>query len=229
MKPYYSHAGIEIYHGDAHDVIPLLGAVDHVITDPPYDNRTHKGARGDGGKTAEPLIAFAPITPEMLSALYSRAVDIFNLRWLVSTMAWQHVAKFEENPPAGWRFVRCGAWIKPNGAPQFTGDRPGQGWEAVCIMHSDGVKMRWNGGGHHATWSVNIEQGEHPTQKPVKLYRQFVEQFTDPGDTILDPFMGSGTTLRAAKDCGRKAIGIELDEKYCELAARRLAQEVLPI
>jgi site-specific DNA-methyltransferase (adenine-specific) len=65
------------------------------------------------------------------------------------------------------------------------------------------------------------------TEKPIELMRELVSLFTDPGELILDPFMGSGTTLRAAKDLGRRAIGIELEEKYCEIAVQRLAQEVL--
>ena len=72
-------------------------------------------------------------------------------------------------------------------------------------------------------------QEDHPTQKPEALMRQFIAHTTNPGDLILDPFMGSGTTLRAAKDLGRRAIGIELEEKYCEIAVKRLAQQVLPL
>lgn len=71
-----------------------------------------------------------------------------------------------------------------------------------------------------------VEATEHPTQKPVKLVRQLIDLRDSPG-VVVDPFMGSGTTLRAAKDCGRKAIGIEIDERYCEIAAKRMAQEVL--
>lgn len=71
--------------------------------------------------------------------------------------------------------------------------------------------------------------GQHPTTKPLGLVSRFVSLFSEAGETILDPFMGSGTTLRAAKDLGRKAIGIEIEERYCEIAARRLEQEVLAL
>jgi DNA modification methylase len=67
---------------------------------------------------------------------------------------------------------------------------------------------------------------EHQTVKPIKLMSELVSLFTNPGETIIDPFMGTGTTLRAAKDLGRKAIGIEIEERYCEIAAKRMAQEV---
>ena len=68
---------------------------------------------------------------------------------------------------------------------------------------------------------------DHPTQKPLPTASIPIRYSTDPGDLVLDPFMGSGTTLRAAKDLGRRAIGIELSERYCEVAANRMAQEVL--
>jgi site-specific DNA-methyltransferase (adenine-specific) len=72
-----------------------------------------------------------------------------------------------------------------------------------------------------------VAKGQHPTQKPLGLLKKIITQFTDKDDLILDPYMGSGTTLRAAMDLGRRAIGIEIDGGYCELAARRLAQRSL--
>jgi site-specific DNA-methyltransferase (adenine-specific) len=121
-----------------------------------------------------------------------------------------------------------GIWRKPDGAPQFTGDRPGTGWEAVAICHREGRK-RWNGGGSHAFWEFPKCQNQsgHPTGKPLGLFKAFVGAFSEEGETILDPFMGSGTTLEAAKSQDRKAIGIEIEERYCEIAAKRCAQGVL--
>jgi len=79
-----------------------------------------------------------------------------------------------------------------------------------------------------AIWKGPTEsETEHPTEKPLWLFKRLVQASSNVGATILDPFMGSGTTLRAAKDLGRKAIGIELEEKYCEISAKRMAQEVL--
>jgi len=72
----------------------------------------------------------------------------------------------------------------------------------------------------------NSQDGRHPTQKPIRLFAYLLKTFTNPADVILDPFMGSGTTLRAAKDLGLRSIGIEIEEKYCEIAAERLRQEV---
>ena len=80
---------------------------------------------------------------------------------------------------------------------------------------------------NHGFIKDSKEHKSHPTQKPLKLITQIVNDFSDEDNILLDPFMGSGTTLRAAKDLGRKSIGIELEEKYCEIAVERLRQEVL--
>lgn len=216
-KPYYEHDGITIYHGDCRDVLDELHA-DVTITDPPYGARTHGGARtGDIGDRV--LIDFAPVDAVTFTKDCERLVALTN-RWVVLTCEWRFVHLLE---PIG--LVRFGVWIKPNGAPQFTGDRPATGWEAVAILHREGQK-KWNGGGRHAVWNVPKVSSEHPTGKPMRLIHQFVQLFSDEGETILDPFMGSGTTLRAAKDLRRKAIGIEIEEKYCEISAKRLEQEV---
>ncbi len=223
MKPYYDHGGIQIYHGDCLDVLPTLGPVDLVLTDPPYGAQTHAGAQTgrDGGV---PLVDFDSMTADELRCCFSLTRP---RRWLVSFMEWRHLAQMEDAPPEGLRFVRFGIWVKPNGAPQFTGDRPATGWEAVGIFHAEGGRMRWNGGGHHAVWTEPKVTSDHPTGKPLKLVQKLVVLFSDATETILDPFMGSGTTLRAAKDLGRKAIGIEIEERYCEIAANRLRQAVL--
>jgi site-specific DNA-methyltransferase (adenine-specific) len=223
MTPYYEHGGVTIYHGDCRDILPLVEA-DVCITDPPYSAQTHEGARtGDG---ADKLVDFDPYSAEELAITFG-ALRV--RRWVVATMDWKHIAAWAEDPPIGLRFVRFGIWVKPNGSPQFTGDRPAMGWEGVAILHTHTGPMRWNGGGHHAVWSANKVNSLHPTGKPPELVERFVALFTDPGETIVDPFMGAGTTLRAAKDLARKAIGIEREERYCEIAAERLSQSVLDL
>ncbi len=232
MKPYYEQSGVTIYHGDCREVLDScfhdpggsFPAVDHVMTDPPFGEETHVGARTS---ISEQLVDFKSTTATAIREV----LELVRLtRWAVFTCEWRHMLSFEQSPPRGWRFVRHGIWVKPNGAPQFTGDRPATGWEAVAIMHA-GVsgKMRWNGGGYPAVWNYNKINGDHPTQKPEGLLIDWVSQFTDLNETILDPFMGSGTTLVAAKRLGRKGIGIELEERYCEIAANRLSQDALPL
>ena len=155
-------------------------------------------------------------------------------RWCLSFLDWHHALPLEDKPPRGLEFIRLGAWVKLNPMPQLTGDRPATGWEAIAIFHPPGKKT-WNGGGGPATWMHgtsrygNFGPSFHPTEKPVGLLAKLLRQFSDIGETVLDPFMGSGSTLRAAKDLERKAMGIEIEERYCEIAATRLAQEVLPL
>jgi site-specific DNA-methyltransferase (adenine-specific) len=209
-----------LYEGDSRDVLQDLAddAADVCISDPPYGAKTHAGARtgGDGEKV---LIDFDSITEDEFFAFCKHAVRIAK-RWVVMTCEWRHAAAIEVRMPK--EFVRLGVWIKPDGAPQFTGDRPGTGWEAVAMLHREGRK-RWNGGGHHAVWTNHVERNnEHPTQKPVRLVREWVRLFSDPGEIILDPYAGSGTTGVAAIYEGRGAILIERDAKHADTIRRRI-------
>ena len=224
-KPYYSHAGITIYHGDCREILPHVSA-DACITDPPYSAVTHASAKTENGGDPGKLIDFAPISEDELVSVLGLA-QASTSRWMVLTCDYRYALRLEQCPPVGSKFVRLGVWVKPDSAPQFTGDRPAQGWEAVVFLHRAGDRTRWNGGGRRSVFTHNVARGHHPTEKPLPLASEFVALFSDPGEIVLDPFMGSGTTLRAAKDLGRKAVGIEIEERYCEIAAKRLAQEVL--
>ena len=148
--------------------------------------------------------------------------------WVVMTCDHRHAALTFDWP----EHIRLGAWVKGAPMPQITGDRPGSGHEAVLILHNEG-KKRWNRGGGAAIWHANVLKDPKicfmPTQKPLGLIAAFVSDFSNPGDIILDPFLGSGTTLRAAKDLGRRALGIEIDADYCKTAADRMAQAALPL
>lgn len=234
MTPYYEDAdsGITIYHGRCEDVLPTLAAdsVELVLTDPPYGDDTHANASTNkGGNGAGRLVTFESTTVADLRPVFVEAGRVCS-GWVMATMEWRHVVAFEVDPPEGLRFIRFGIWAKPDGMPQVSGDRPAQGWEAIAFMHKGQGRPKWNGGGRSSVFVHNVERNQlHPTQKPLDLVTQWVALFSDEGDTVLDPFMGSGTTLLAARLTGRKAIGIEKDEAYCELAASRLAQGVLAL
>lgn len=222
IKPYYQDGQSTIYCGDCRDILPQLEKVDLVLTDMPYGEETHEGARTNSGDSK--LIDFDPIDLPFIYKLFEMlSCD----KWFVSTMEWRHIAKLESLPPKNWRFVRFGIWVKPNGMPQYSGDRPGTGWEGVGILHKDNGRMVWNGGGQNAVWTQCKINSDHPTGKPLSLFGKFIELFSDVNDLVLDPFMGSGTTLVVAKKLGRKSIGIEIEEKYCEIAANRLRQSVM--
>lgn len=221
MQPYYEDSAVTLYHADCRAVLPLLGAVDHVITDPPYSERTHAGARTDINTK---LITFDSIGVDELRATWALCSV---RRWFLSFCDWRYAGPLFERPPAGLRFVRHGIWVKPNGAPQFTGDRPATGWESLVIMHAAGGRMRWNGGGHHAVYTYPKVNEQHATAKPPRLLRRLLADYTDPGDTVLDMFAGGGGLGRACKDMGRRCILIERDEQYCDIAAQRMAQTVM--
>lgn len=114
---------------------------------------------------------------------------------------------------------------KPDAQPQLSGDRPATGYEAILAMHTRGGS-RWNGGGRAGVFICSVasrkKQTAHKTEKPLKLMRELVDLFSDPGELVLDPFAGSGTTLAAARSLHRQAIGIEIDPAYAAMAARRL-------
>src|SRR3990167_687384 len=208
-----------LYQGDCREVLPTLNAVDHVITDPPYGAQTHAGARtGTGRDDGVALVTFDSITAHELSEIAVLCVEKAR-RWVIMTCEWRHAVELEK---IGC-LVRLGVWIKPNGAPQFTGDRPATGWEAIAILHRPG-KKRWNGGGHHAVWIEPKINGEHPTQKPISLIARWVQSFSDHGETILDPFMGSGTTGVVCSNLGRKFVGIEIEPRYFDMACQRIDQ-----
>jgi site-specific DNA-methyltransferase (adenine-specific) len=238
MTPYYDHAGIQIFHGDCLDVLPTLGQVDHVITDPPYEADAHsQGRRIDsvGGvrSIGEKPIPFAPMD-ETTRRLLADAVGAIARRWVVTFCQAEASAVWRgAYEAAGLFYKRTGVWVKPDAQPQYSGDRPGVGYESMVFMHAPG-RTRWNGGGRVGVFTYTRENNgrtcnPHPTMKPEQLMVEICSLFTDAGETILDPFMGSGTTLVAAKRLGRKAIGIEREEKYCEIAARRLEQGALPM
>ena len=199
-KPYYQDKHATIYHGDAREVLPTLEPVDLVLTDPPYPNCA--GHFDDG----------IPAARAALSLKLAPVMCIF----------WDEITR----PPEPHPLVAIHIWHRSNT------NRP-DNYEPIYIHVEDGKKKASRVLSYPVVYpglTGCVEATGHPTQKPEKLIKWLISEYGGSGDeTILDPFMGSGTTLRAAKDLGRRAIGIEIEERYCEIAARRLAQEVLPL
>lgn len=234
MKPYYQDDLVTLFHGDSREGLATMAdrSVSVVITDPPYSERTHEGtrsnsdrAKGHGNRVLSGSFGFDSITVDELEQALVQMGRVSS-GWVVATLDYKHAFHFDWRPPEGLRMLRVGVWVKPNPMPQISGDRPGQGWEAIAFMHRDDLRPKWNGGGRSGVWhSATSQNIGHPTAKPLSMIRDWVSLFSNVGDTILDPYAGSGTTLRAASDLGRKAIGYEIDERYCEVAAKRLGQQ----
>jgi DNA modification methylase len=243
MQPYYEDKTTTVYLGRNEDILPTLDSVDVTITDPPYSEHTHKNIRSAkmmandrGGKYGADTrrnvdLGFDALSPE-LRLFCSEQFARITKRWVLvfSDVESDHLWR-EDLEANGLDYVRTGAWIKIGSTPQFSGDRPATGFEAITIAHPKG-KKRWNGGGKHALWSVPIvlnrsgnDPRYHTTQKPLALMSTLVDQFSEPGETILDAFGGSGTTAVAAKLLGRKSIVIEQNEAHCESVVKRLQQE----
>lgn len=214
-----------LYHGSMFDLMENgWPEVDHVITDPPYSANTHSMMRTNkataGVQGGARVKLFDSISGEEFVTAMRLCLGAC-YEWVIATCDYKHAALFYEH----LNFVRLGAWVKPNPMPQISGDRPGQGFETVLIMHSAAVTKKWNRGGGAGVWTFPVEgRGEIPTQKPLGLLSAFVSDFTEPGQVILDPFMGSGTTGVAAVLQGRGFQGIERDRKHFDIACRRIEQ-----
>ena len=214
IKPYYSENGITIYHGDCREILPQLPKVDLVLTDPPYGVKRDKGFGGFGG-FGKPIPRKRFEDDNWDQERPDKEIFYLILSKCDLAIIWggNFFADFLPRS-THWIF-----WDKLQTMPTF-----GDGELAWTNSDRKSVKkitIEWNG------LLGKEDTRNHPTQKPVDLMLRCLTSY--PGETVLDPFMGSGTTLRAAKDLGRKAIGIEIEEKYCEIAVKRLRQEVLPL
>ena len=230
MKPVW-----DLRCGDCLDPVTGLASlgdksVDHVITDPPYEAEAHtlqrrvkRGAEG-GVLSPEPL-DFVPITSDIRAAAAREACRIAR-SWLIAFCQAEAVAAWRDNfEAAGAKWRRPMVWIKPDGQPCLAGDRPGIGYESMAAAWAGDGRSKWNGGGRVGVYRFNkstSDPNEHPTQKPLALMEKLIRDFTDPGDLILDPFAGSGTTGVAAIRLGRRFIGWEKDPKYHSIAIKRL-------
>tara|TARA_Y100000310_G_scaffold323954_1_gene385133 strand:+ start:5584 stop:6270 length:687 start_codon:yes stop_codon:yes gene_type:complete len=214
FAPYYEDDYCTIYHGDCRDVLPTLSVADLVIADPPYGI----GESNEKNKTRSslaPTTDFGTYTwdrrrcPDLveLAVRHGKEAIVFGGNYYTDVL-----------PPSSSWIV----WDKDNGKNDFAD------CELAWTSHKRAVrkfKWRWQGmlqerGGR------DKEKRQHPTQKPLPLLQWIITTYAEKGDILLDPFMGSGTTLEAAKRCGYRAIGIEQELSYCDVAVSRLLQGV---
>jgi len=226
MTPYYEHAGITIYHADCRDVLSQVPPVQLLLTDPPYGINLGKhasatlngiGTHGHLGKRGydsyeDTVENFLSIVVPVINAVLPKVI-----RGVVFC-AGRHVNEFPKPTEIGGIYFPAAIGIC----------RWGFNSVAPALLYGPGCNTHL---GAKPTIYVSYDgppNNGHPCPKPLPAIKHFVNLGSSEGDWIIDPFMGSGTTLRAAKDMGRCAIGIEIEERYCEIAAKRLSQEVLP-
>jgi DNA modification methylase len=209
VKPYYQDDAVTLYHGDCREILPTLGRFDLLLTDPPYGIswQGHRGSEREwnaiaGDETTDLAVWICSQVEEDQGAVIWGANNFPQAlphkgRWI----CWDKRLTKEADKMLGSAFEL--AW-----------ENKRSGFDAMLRVLHGGV--------------VNADGGKrfHPTQKPVPLFRMVLGRYTN-ATTILDPFAGSGTTGVAAKLEGRKATLIELEERYCEIAAKRLSQGVL--
>jgi len=227
MTPYYDDGQCVIYHGDCREVLRLIDA-DVLITDPPYGvNLVARKARNVGGGSHD--VAKASTTyaddPDEIAALIREVMPVAlgrvrrGLVFCGTSMLWNY-------PPAravGAVYIPAGCGYTPWG---FQTSQPILFYGA-CPYLEHGEGNRPNGFIPKSVYPA--EKIDHPCPKPLEWMTWAVNRVSRLGETVLDPFMGSGTTMLAARLDGRKSVGIEMSERYCEIAAKRLAQGVLAL
>ena len=214
MTPYYEADGITIFHGDCREVLPGLGKVDLVLTDPPYNVGKDYGRHNDSMPDSEYESWCGDIVGRCLKCADNQfwVAPRYRLGLWLSLLPGAHLV-----------VIRRGASgpIRQGWSDQFeialSVGKPGQ-----CLPDLwDDIRLKEEG------YFFREETFGHPGYTPKLIMERAISLLSE--SSVIDPFCGTGTTLVAAKLLGRRAIGIELEERYCEIAARRLAQGVLPL
>jgi site-specific DNA-methyltransferase (adenine-specific) len=224
VKPYYYNAGITIYHGDCRDILPTL-AYDVVVADPPYgvlepgdlnprvrDDRggVHGLVRGRYAGYLDTYENFvADVVPALTMALNGA------VRGAVFTGP--HIQEQLKATAIGGIYCPAGCGRHQWGFKTFL----------PVLFYGTAPDLNLGAKPNTLQSSDTAERNGHPCPKPLSWMKWLVVLASSDKEVICDPFMGSGTTLRAAKDLGCSAIGIEIEERYCEMAAKRLQQEVI--
>ena len=222
-----------LIQGDCLEVMRELGPVGHIFSDPPYESSLHASknalrgpARVDSGPDLKGLNfeAIDAIREDVVVASQEICEG-----WFVAFCTVEGVAKWADViNESQMKYKRACIWVKPDSTPQLNGQGPAQGAECFVTAWCGKGHAKWNAGGKRGVYRHTVNppdrHGGHPTEKPWRLFSELLQDFTSEGDTILDPFMGSGTTLVACAKMGRKGIGIELDPEYFDIACKRVEE-----
>lgn len=231
-KPYYQDDYGVLYHGDCLEIMKDIPdkSVDLVLTDPPY-GINFKSSRQTHQKYIENdrMEDWLIILPKFLSEFKRVVADVGCCCCCCGGGKTPVTAIFTMEAINHFNLIQTLVWRKFMGL----GWNYRPSYENIVVLSKS--KDNYSFYDESKKCSNVIEginqdipvEGEHPTQKPEALMRKLIEIHSKKGDIVFDPFAGSGTTLRAAKDLGRKYIGIEISEKYCEIIAKRMGQEVL--
>ena len=218
LKPYYDDGnGIVIYHGDCREILPHLEPVDLVLTDPPYGVGLGSRKNNNRERIAYTQTADNDETIDGVLAVIEAALVI--AKRVVLTPGVKNLLRYPPPTHIGSFYYPAASGCNPWGFSC---------WQPILFYGKDPYGGKGSKPDSYSS-TEPAEQNGHPCPKPLGQWAWLMARTSLEDETILDPFMGSGTTLRAAKDLGRKAIGIEIEEKYCEIAAKRLAQEVLAL
>jgi len=229
--------GVTLYRGDCREVADALPRAALVLTDPPYEDHMHDAKREkkifgaqrrirQDGHANPPPVDFAAIDDDLRSFLAEICATHCD-GWSLIFCTPEGVAAWRDMLEAyAAKYKRACVWVKPDSAPQFNGQGPAMGAEMFTAAWHGKGHSHWNGGGRRNVFTHLCQprdrDGLHPTEKPVSLMLELVQLFSESGDLVLDPFMGSGTTGVACVKRARKFIGIELDQKYFDRACRRI-------
>lgn len=219
MKPYYADDWVSLYHGDCREVIPGIAA-DALVTDPPYGVGLGSTTGRSGAKHGLVREAYASFDDSYESYL-ANVVPVIAACVAITkrggVFTGPHIQELPKATAIGGVYCAAGAGRHSWGFKTFL----------PVLLYGTDPTLNKGARANVLTSSTTAEKNGHPCPKPLPWMRWLVGLVSLPGEVVLDPFAGSGTTLRACKDMERRCIGIEIEERYCEVAAKRLAQDVL--
>lgn len=221
--------GATLFLGDCREILPTLGRVDAVVTDPPYEDELHAAIgrfRRNDGREMIKSFGFDGINASRADV--AQAIANISNGWALIFCLAEGVRQWRDDLQAAKaKYDTCLAWVKPDSMPRINGQGAARGFECIVTAWCGAGYRSWNGGGKRGVFTYGCNshrEGVHPTEKPVALMTELLALYSDPGKTILDPFMGSGTTGVACMRLGRKFIGIEIVPKYFDIACRRVEE-----